>query len=36
MKMWFMVFSAAVRRYSVILVEIKHRVYGKHEIKVEE
>lgn len=36
MKMWFkgfMAFSAAVRRYSGILVEIKHRAYGKHEIK---
>ena len=41
MKIWFkrvMAFSAAVRRYSGILVEIKYCVYanGKHEIKVEE
>ena len=41
MKIWFkrfMAFSAVVRRYNGMLVEIKHCVYasGKHEIKVDE
>ena len=39
MKMWFkrfMAFSATVGRYSGMLVEIKNRVCGKREIKVEE